>query len=69
MGNMGTLTTLPQPDAIAKLLELDIDLVAIHNSTPDPQRRELLAYFGQQRWSQITTTPEGEYLVFIDSPL
>ncbi len=69
MGNMGTLSTLPQPDAIAKLLELDIDLVAIHNSTPDPQRRELLAYFGQQRWSQITTTPEGEYLVFIDSPL
>ena len=47
LDNMGILTTLPQPDAIAKLFELDINLVAIHNGTPNQQRRELLSYFGQ----------------------
>ena len=68
LDNMGILTTLPQPDAIAKLFELDINLIAIHNGTPNQQRRELLSYFGQQRWSQITATQGGEHLVFIDSP-
>ncbi|MEQ8384521.1 MAG: hypothetical protein RH949_19390 [Coleofasciculus sp. A1-SPW-01] len=64
MEDMKILNKLPDDAAVAWLQKYNIDLIAIHEETPDEQRRAILNYFRSIKSSTILEFEIGkEYLI------
>jgi hypothetical protein len=64
MDRMATLNRLPDPAAVKLLLDLGVDVVAVHRGTA--QGAALLDFFDRQPWAAVSPLPAGEFLVLID---
>ena len=63
---METLNALPESRGVAALVELGVDLVAIHRSAPAASRRSLAAFFEEAPWATVYHVGD-EHLVRIDA--
>jgi hypothetical protein len=66
MDRMTTLNTLPDPVAVKLLLDLGVDVVAVHRGAV--QNGALLDFFDRQPWATVSPLPNGEYVVLIEKP-
>jgi hypothetical protein len=64
MERMTILNTLPAEPAVRLLLDLGVDVVAVHRGTA--QRAALVDYFERQPWARISPLSGDEFLVLID---
>jgi hypothetical protein len=64
MDRMQTLGALPEPKAVRLLLELGVDIVAVHGAAGS--RRILFDFFSQRPWAGVVPLPDGEFVVVID---
>ena len=63
---MEALNALPESRGVAALVELGVDLVAIHRSAPAASRRSLAAFFEEGPWATVYHVGD-EHLVRIDA--
>ena len=63
---MEALNALPESRGVAALVELGVDLVAIHRSAPAASRRSLAAFFEEEPWATVYHVGD-EHLVRIDA--
>ena len=61
---MTTLNTLPDPKAVQLLMDLGVDVIAVHRG--ETRKEPLQQFFDRQPWASISVLPTGEYLVLID---
>jgi hypothetical protein len=64
MERMTTLNALPDQKAVTLLMELGVDVVALHRG--EPRKETLVQFFDRQPWATISSLPTGEYLVLIE---
>jgi len=63
MDRMAALNRLPEPAAATLLLDLGVDVVAVHRGAA--QSPALLDFFDRQPWATVSPLPNGEFVVFI----
>jgi hypothetical protein len=61
---MTTLNRLPDPKAVQLLMDLGVDVIAVHRG--ENRKEPLQQFFDRQPWASISVLPTGEYLVLID---
>jgi hypothetical protein len=66
MERMKELNTLPAPAAVRLMLDLDVDVLAVHRGTA--QSAAILDHFKRQSWARIVPVSGDEFLVVIDKP-
>jgi hypothetical protein len=66
MDRMKELNTLPAPAAVRLMLDLDVDVLAVHRGTA--QSAAILDHFKRQSWARIIPLSGDEFLVVIDKP-
>jgi len=61
---MTTLNMLPDPKAVQLLMDLGVDVIAVHRG--ENRKEPLQQFFDRQPWASISVLSTGEYLVLID---
>jgi len=61
---MSTLNTLPDANAVKLLMDLGVDVVAVHRG--EIRKDALRQFFDRQPWATTSDLPTGEYVVTID---
>ena len=61
---MSTLNSLPDARAVELLMDLGVDVVAVHRG--ESKKEPLRDFFERQPWASVTALPTGEYVVLID---
>ena len=64
MERMSTLNTLPDAKAVNLLMDLGVDIVAVHRG--EIRKDALRQFFDRQPWASTSDLPTGEYVVLID---
>jgi hypothetical protein len=64
MKRMTILNALPDPKAVTLLMELGVDVVALHRG--ETRKETLIQFFDRQPWATISSLPTGEYVVLIE---
>jgi hypothetical protein len=64
MDRMTRLNTLPAPPAVRLMLDLGVDVLAVHRGTA--QGPAILDYFKRQLWAHIVPVSGDEFLVVLD---
>jgi hypothetical protein len=64
LDRMTTLNSLPDQKAVQLLMDLGVDVIAVHRG--ETRKEPLQQFFDRQPWASINVLPTGEYLVLID---
>jgi hypothetical protein len=65
MERMRVLNTLPAPAALRLLVDLGVDVIAVHGSAGH-RGNPLFDFFSQQDWTSVVSLPGDEFVVLID---
>ena len=61
---MTTLNGLPAMPAVRLLLDLGVDVIAVHGPASNPG--DLIDFFTGRDWASIVRLPNSEFVVLID---
>ena len=64
LDRMTTLNALPAPKSVQLLMDLGVEVIAVHRG--ESRKDALHEFFDRQQWASINVLPTGEYLVQID---